>query len=911
MKKHVAMRRYARWLALLCAMLTLCLPFGTGMASTEPVLEGDTISIVEATPPPVQGDFVDIPGLSPLPDVQDTPAPPMISEPDGSIPQPPETGLASVGQPPTIDELPSINDTGSAPPILEEILIPGLEDSLPSSLQVLQQQKPVVVAGNTFDLQLYIDFSIGGYSHVTNKGLDTGESLSYAPGIDPLQRYDQGIASQIEYASLAFATEWGGSESLVLDYASLSGQVIDGGINRGYAVISGLHVPDFVQPGDYTLMLKVFWRANVPLAGEQISYATIPYEVTAPAQEIAPLAGKPWGDGIIVYSHQELIDAVANTAYSTIYLGYSAENQGTIAYQKMQPMPIGRNLIIDGTDPLTGYRMRLQDWNSSNAQDGMYASVSGITVTFRHIDLTVQNYFGILYGTGQQNVQLQFVDVNARARQLAHNAGAGSAVTFTDSTVDVTNVGSGSEHEVLEAPNVLFYGHNTMTRTGPTDNSMFWLHGDSSLSFTVSSGASLALNTTNYMIFTGNSAATTVNLYGDLSLATAGPNGSVTYADQYIGKLVIHPEGSMTVQHNNSSTRPSLLARDLSVSGRLEIRRTSSASAVIRLESGGSFMADNPSLILLDNPGGSILRSLGPATLRWSTPVINRYTGGNLVSVWNRQDLATFDSVYTLSGNNAVVQNVTYLDNEDRGAAVGAPVLSGTLPLGLDSHLALGRAVLSLDTVYGGQTLVTGHAASGAALTITEYVYDGGQLGGMIQQQATVADSRFSVTLPRAISLSGNRIYAISDDGVLISHTYQDPQLSGPIFAKVPETLVFETTSLSSQDQLIQRVDPDWSIEVFDGGSNGFTLFARIDEPLTASTGEQLKDGLVFAHDGQVQPLSPTEWPVYHQDNNSPGTTHTIRWQEEEGILTRLPAFEGVAGVPYSATIVWTLAVGP
>lgn len=897
---------------MLCTMAALCLPFGTGIALAEAVIKEDTSSIAQATPPSSQGDFVDVPVILPSPEGQIPPGLPVITEPDpvATMPQEPEADITE--NLPVIEEPAWDGDIGIVPPIADEILLPWVEEAFPPSLQVLQQEQPVVMAGDAFDLPLYIDFIFNGQSNVTNKGMDTGEALTYAPGSDALQRYDQAIAGQIDYAHLSLPAEWNENGALILENANVTGKVVDSGSNWGYAVVAGLQVPVSTQPGEYTLTLKVTWRVNAPLAEEQIVFVSIPYAVAAPVETML-MAGVEWGDGIIVYSHDDLYNAITNSAYSKIYLGYSEENQGTIAYQRRRPMPVGRNVVIDGTDPLTGYRMNLKDWNSSEPQDGMYASAGGISVTFQHIDLTVQNYYGIMYGTGQKNVNLTFTDVNFRGRQLAHTANTGSWVFFENCSLMVSNIGSGTEHEVLEAPNVVFYGNNIAVRTGPTDNSMFWLHGDSSLSFTVAEGASLTLDTTNYMIFTEKPAATTVDVYGDLFLTTAGPNGSVTYADQYIGRLTIHPEGNMIVQHNSSSTRPSLLVRDLTVSGSLEMARTASVSAVIRLEAGGSFVADNPSLILLDNPGGSILRSLGAATLRWNVAVINRYSGGKLASVWNRQDLAVFNAVLTHSGNNAVVQSVSNLDNDGKGAAIGAAALSGTLPLGQDTHLAMGQAVLSLDTVYGGQSQVTGYSASGAALTIAEYEYAGGKLGAQIQQQTATAGGRYTVAMNNAVRLMGSRVYAISDDGMLICYTYQDPQQSGPVFIKVPETLAFETVGLSPEDQLVHRMDTDWSIEVFDGRSSGegFTLFASIDSPLATANGNRLEEGLVFVQNGQTHPLGAAEWPVYQSGATGLTTVHTIGWQAEEGLLVKLPAFEGVAGEPYTATITWTLAVGP
>lgn len=850
-----------RWAAMLC-VCALLLPICLACAEEGRFIDDAAIFAGQSALP--EGSFVDDAEVTPLPQ----PAPIASHDP--------------VKDPPSDGDIPDSTTT----PFVDDAEINLGGFAFAPAFQVLQREMPAGMPGEALDLELFLEFMIDGEVLRTNREVDSP---------DALLSYDQSVAGRVDYALLSID---GGLHNVSL---------IEYGVNHGYATLEGMPIPANALPGVHFATVYVQWRENVADAEPVRLLVSVPYEVL-PASYAIAVASMPWGDGVIVYSYDELVAAVAQGVYSTIYLGYSDENQGVIAAPRLRGTPIGRTLTIDGTDPLTGYRMRLVDWNSSGPTDGLYASASGITVTLRNIDITGHNYYGVVYGSGQRNVSLRFEGVTYRGRQPAHNVNVGSRVTFADCTIEVANIGSGSEQELVEAANVVFEGRNAVTRTGPADYSVIWLHGDTSLSLTIAEGAHVSVETTNYLIFTDSSAGMRVDVRGSLSLSTAGPNGCFTYGDQYVGQLTVYAGGALTIRHGNAA-RPTLQASGLRVSGRLEINRTASASPTIRLQSGGSLVFSDPSLIWLDNAGGGgVLRSLGTASMTWTMPTVNRYVNGILQNVWNNRDMSPFSATLSINGTIASVAGVSSLE-ANRGAAIGATAFGGTMTLGTDTRLVLGSTALSLDAVYTGGRQVSGQAAGGAAVSVAEYAYAGGSLGARLQGVDGLPGGSFGAMLDAPIQLVGSRVYAISNDGALVCHTYQDPIAAGPMFVSVPGALTFETVSLGSTDRLVPRADAGWTLRVFDGRArgDGFSLYARVDAPMATGAGEALPGGLVFVADGAVHPLLAGDVLVYRGGEGE----HAVHWAEDEGPLVYLPAFEGIAGDAYETTIIWTLVAGP
>lgn len=895
----------------------------------------------EPTPLPVQPpiESPEEPAATSVPEVddeapQDEPAletePDVESKPNAEIAPPSEEGIPSQTLPP-VDEAapPQTPPSGITPPVWTDgVSLPPEAEKTPVSIVTGDYGPIKALPGDTIDIAIPIELLYEEQWYASNLDAQKPQPLPYHPDGTPML-YDQTIAALLDFVRVEVSRTPG--QPLPFDIAEdqVQRDVISDGENHGYAVIRGVVVPENTTPGNYSLPVAIWWMQAVDAAEgapqddlqaehpqAQMQQAQITITVLPPAvSDPVPFAGVAWGDGVIVYSHADLRQALESGLYQTIYLGYSDANGGVIAYEDGKGIAIASSVTIDGIDPATGRQMQLTDWMGTQPRNGMYAKQGGLQITLRNMSITGYNWYGIVYGSDVAGVCLRFENIQFTGRQMAHNQGGGSSVIFSNCTIAITNVGSGGEEEVVETGDVTFYGDNTVRRTGPQDHSLFWLkNGGHSL--TIASGATVRLETTDYIIYTEGSANTRLDVQGALYVVTTGGRGSMTYDEQYIGSLSVSRGAVLDIRHENT-VHATLKAASVSVMGTLSIHKAGSIYPTIRLENGGSLRFDGD--ILLDNPGGCILRSRGgTASMTWIAPVINRYTGGSIAGSWNNADFASFTVSLQATGTGATVTAVSGLEQNGRGAAPEGPALSGALPLATDNRLILTAGALRLDDIYGGSRSVGGNAASGASVTVSEYTYTP-ELGAVqaLQRTATSAQGgRFdtaSAPFGTPIRASGTRVYATSDDGTIVCHTYAIPIASGPILLEVPDTLAFETARLSARDQIVARAIPDWRIVIEDthGEGSTFRLYARIQAPLTSKSGDTLAGALAFTQSGTTTPLTDKDLMIAEGTSIDGVDTYVFRWPEGEGLQVHLPAFAGIPEEPYATTIEWTLVEGP
>lgn len=863
----------------------LLLPLGTGSASQIGTLTGEINISMDSVPSP---DLA----------VTETDPREVLTSPELSLP-PVQEDDAPSGIMPPIFEIDPANPEDTLP-------LPPTDDLPAPELSLGEYIIPELMPGEAFTLELPISLTYQGQVYLSN--------LEALP--DASTDYDQTIAALLKEVCVRVYAPASYASLPLADTADISADLIADGINHGYAVLSGLRIREDAEPGTYSLPVTFHWQENDPDALPHTMVTSIRFAVRPSETALVPFAGVPWNGGVIVYSYGELRQAIKD-GYEMIYLGYNEENQGVIRYTDGLGIAIARSITIDGHDPLTGQSIQLVDWNAQGTTNGLYAAASGLTITLRNMTATGYNYYGLMYGSGQTGIDLRFENVAFTGRQMAHNEGAGSTVTFTGCDIAIANVGSGTEQEVAETTAVTFYGRNTIRRTGPQDNSLFWLKGNGSRTLTITAGAQVDMQTTDYMIYAETSSATKLIVHGRLTLTTTGSRGSATFTDQYLGSVEVSSSGQLTIHHQNT-VQPTLSVGSLSVSGGLTLTRTGSTLPLIAVTSGGSIRFDAPSRVQLDNSGGALIRTrAGTATMQWTTHALNRYSGGSLADIWNNAALTTFDIAWTATTTGGTINAVTGLEQGSKGAAIGARALgNGAINLMSDTKLVLGYATLSIDPVYSGDTAVQGTASVGASIQVAEFAYSAeAGLGALLQSRQTTSDGRFSTEgNPFADPIRHtSRIYAIAEAQSLTVHVYLDVQAGSPRFVEIPPQITFETVALSGQDQLIHRTDTDWRIVIYDPATMGlgFALYARVDAPLTSSSGDVLADGLVFIGEDGLGVLTGQDLLIAHGEPFSGEGTYTIQWDADHGLLAHLRPFAGVTQEEYAATISWTLVDGP
>ncbi|PEJ60556.1 hypothetical protein CN692_00245 [Bacillus sp. AFS002410] len=144
--------------------------------------------------------------------------------------------------------------------------------------------------------------------------------------------------------------------------------------------------------------------------------------------------------------------------------------------------------------------------------------------------------------------------------------------------------------------------------------------------------------------------------------------------------------------------------------------------------------------------------------------------------------------------------------------------------------------------------------------------------------------------------------------------TVTKPEIPILKFDKIPNTINFKTTSITSSETYVLRTDTSLGMSVFDSRGSGseWTIRASINEPLTSTSNPNHKmiNALVFVDRlGISTPLNNNELLVFQQTTGDDQIMQ-VDWTDNRGILVKTD-FSDVYTENYTTTINWTLTDAP
>lgn len=449
-------------------------------------------------------------------------------------------------------------------------------------------------------------------------------------------------------------------------------------------------------------------------------------------------------------------------------------------------------------------------------------------------------------------------------------------------------------------------------------------------------------------------------------------SGAVSVISATTG-IVVSDGGTLSVQHTGG-TGYSLLTGSLSVgSGAvLEVFRsaqvgpTGGAAAVRTNRTGAAVAVNDPLRVWLYNGGGALF-SFGVATsLTANTQIMNLWHEADIstagadqsglpTTIWHNDgggDAAyepfSVSASFATSGNTSSA-SASGLVNGGQGAAPENMLVTAENPGGR----VFGPASFGLGGTVRMLTMGRAHAAAispvperlgsfvrgtsqGDRVWMTEYAVDGtdtltGQIEHVGDLSVPVSGGMYTVALADTLARSNSRVYVLSRQGYL--HEYVSAEPAAVLALLSAPDMPFEpAVVLPDADQLIRRSDPDWTMMVKDSRGEydesgiwqgaQWRLTASVlgpMEPVGSSANMPLRRGLVYLRNWNAE---PENLPLVGDTENTPievgaGTSLSelidlpVRWAHEEGIMVYVEADEGVPGVSYQTTILWTLESVP
>ena len=353
--------------------------------------------------------------------------------------------------------------------------------------------------------------------------------------------------------------------------------------------------------------------------------------------------------------------------------------------------------------------------------------------------------------------------------------------------------------------------------------------------------------------------------------------------------------------------------------GTFIIKSTSSRAALYLNASAASASFVEPAFVQLYNASGPIMGfSSSGRPLSISADTVNMWQGratdtdsiNNMpTAIWNKADTATPVTIslsYTSGGAP------TGIVNSDLGTL--DPVIEG---------VAANMNMNSARQITMGKFTLNGPIKTSGASGNTEPNADMYMAYGSPSTRVTgVADGAGAYLLEPP----GGGTIALNEEVIVLSHKGMlkarnrklaelDPTRTVR-FEQVPSIMSFGTVNIGAVEQTIPRVDPAWSIQIYDGRGAGsaWRVQAAITGPLSSGS-DTLPNALVYMNGGIVTPFSATEQLIYNGvtagNHSTPGAYTDISWPPTDGPMLIVGPGQGMVGQTYQTTLVWTLYDAP
>ncbi len=611
---------------------------------------------------------------------------------------------------------------------------------------------------------------------------------------------------------------------------------------------------------------------------------------------------------VVVFSSTELKNVLENNnEYNYIYLGdnISLDSGIKISNSKI-------NITIDGT--YNGVVYTFEDKKTLNSGDTINVSFPSIfKVTICNMNIVGYNYYGIVYvpeSSSYKNVVIEYNNIVYVGPQLSYNPVGLTRIIDSDITIQdgVLTIGN----EVAECNQIEIGGVTNITHNSKS-NSAFWFrnanpsfkilinanvnfiskyrelfYGVNNLSFSILSNAYFSVTSYSGMAY-GNYGTLDTIISSNASFVLKQTNYNGSYATWYsYGSIVLNDNSSLSIINNYDNI--------------------STSNYNIYFSNNSAFTLNNPKKVILYNEKANVIYSNSNIPFNFNFSRVNLFT--NTIKIDDDISLSTLPTYawYKENGNSEI--NGTFSSNATK----------------IDSHNYTDAELKNLPDIAN-------------FIFANKKIFS---VGDFLFRVDAVTDTDLSIsglTIPKAsILISYNNINSVinADDNGIFSYSYENTLPIGTIInfnvkeyndllyhsksiqivysgelilESASKTVSFELKPISSNPILCPRID-DLYVKVVDSrvSSSDWKLYASIRHDLTSSTGNILKDSLVYRDEsGNISILSTNPVLVYTGKKNDGNTLSTnVSWNRDEGILLMITD-KIINNIEYETNIIWSI----
>ena len=570
------------------------------------------------------------------------------------------------------------------------------------------------------------------------------------------------------------------------------------------------------------------------------------------------------------------------------------------------------NIIID----FSGHT--ITDSSNLNIATTIYvpSTTNSISVTAKNAVWNGKNYYGVIgVYDGNTNTTINLENINYTGPQFVFNKNGITNIHNCTVTIDKNN-SSARAQEFCEANRLNLSGNVNVT-SNSTSDAVIWFSGTDA-SLTVAENAKFEVNAAStYFLYTDVSPEMTFNQNSSTTISTKGGLFYASGASSHIAKsFVLEENASFVASKNVSNTVPMFKCiSNFTLKSNSTFRLFSeviSSTPLMYFAQAANINITSVQNVVLYNRGGYIF-SFGAGTA--STPnLININT--QMLRLWNIakypvSDAGGFDNAPTTEYHKAnYEQNVSLnikasnsqllsTDNNLTSEDTGYPI-SNSIKLLSSSVISMGKMSLNVDEITNQSTSIKGLTNANANIKV-EY---------LDQAKLTTADSYGSFALDLDGSIAINTSVKISTNKHFLTK-WLTTTVDGSVTITSLSPLKFNTFTTKSNQSLIFRQNPDWSIQITDTRVQGeeWYLYAYIQNPL--SSGENNLDNvLIYKKDNVEYILSQTPLLVYSGKSDKNSQITALKWDNIEGFLLKLENQIYPSG-EYKTEILWQVSTEP
>lgn len=541
------------------------------------------------------------------------------------------------------------------------------------------------------------------------------------------------------------------------------------------------------------------------------------------------------------------------------------------------------------------------------------STTNTISVIAKNAVWNGKNYYGVIgVYDGNTNTTINLENISYTGPQFVYNKNGITNIRNCTVKID-KNESSTTAQEFCEANRLNISGRVNVTSNSDSD-AVIWF-----------SGANAALTVAENAIFEVT-AGSTYFLYTDVSpIMLFDHNSTTTITTKsglfYASGASSHIAQSFTLEENASFVASKYVSNtvpmfkcvsNFTLKNNSTFRLFSeviSSTALMYFSQAANINITSPQNVVLYNRGGYAF-SFGTGSSS-SPNVINVET--EMLRLWNiakspLSDAGGYDNAPTSEYyKNNYAQNINLnikastsqllsVDNDLTSDDTGYPITTSTKLLS-SSVISMGKMSLNVDKISDQSTSIKGLTNANSNIKV-EY---------LDQTKLTTADSYGSFTLDLDAPIAINTSVKISANKQFLTK-WLTTTVDGSVTITNLSPLKFNTFTSKSNQNLIFRQNPDWSIQITDTRVQGenWYLYAYIQNPL--SSGENnLDDVLIYKKDNVDYVLSQTPLLVYSGKRNEDSQVTTLTWENMEGFLLKLEN-EAYPSGDYQTEILWEVS---